>query len=54
MVWRLLSDIAFSYAKQLLVSCREQHRKKGTEFDSKASHLMKSMKSKNKLLLLEM
>ena len=28
MVWRSLSDIAFSETKQLLVDCREQLRKK--------------------------
>ena len=50
MVWRSLSDIAFSDTKQLLVGCREQLRKKDTEFDSKVSRFMKSMKSK--LLLL--
>ena len=51
MVWRSLSDIAFSDTKQLLVGCREQLRKKDTEFDSKVSRFMKSMKSK--LLLLK-
>ena len=50
MVWRSLSDIALSDTKQLLVGCREQLRKKHTEFDSKVSHLMKSMKSKKLLL----
>ena len=37
-VWRSLSDIAFSDAKQLLVNCREQLRKKDIEFDPKISH----------------
>ena len=50
MVWRSLSDIVLSDTKQLLVGCREQLRKKHTEFDSKVSHLMKSMKSKKLLL----
>ena len=49
MVWRSLSDIAFSDTKQLLVGCREQLREKDTEFDSDVSHLMKSMKSKKLL-----
>ena len=51
MVWRSLSDIAFSDTKQLLVGYREQLRKKDTEFDSKASHLTKSMKSKKIIVL---
>ena len=46
MVWRSLSDITFSCAKELLVDCTEQIRKKDTEFDSKVSHLMKSLKKK--------
>ena len=50
MVWRVLSDIVFSDAKQLLVGYREQLRNKDTEFDSKVSQLMKSMKSKKILM----
>ena len=37
MVWRFLSDIAFSDKKQLLLSCRGQLRKKDTDSDSKVS-----------------
>ena len=44
MVWRSLSDITFSCTKELLVDCREQIRKKDTEFDSKVSHLMSERK----------
>ena len=40
----------FQLKKQLLVGCREQLRKKDTEFDSKVSHLMKSMKLRILLL----
>ena len=49
MVWRSLSDIAFTDTKQLVVGYREQLRKKDIEFDSKVSHFMKSMKSKKLL-----
>ena len=44
MVWGSLSDITFSDAKQLLVGCRGQLRKKDIEFDSKVSHSFKSAK----------
>ena len=46
MVWRHLSDIAFSDAKQLLVGCREKLGKKDSEFDSKVSHSFKTAKWK--------
>ena len=42
--------VAFSDTKQLLIGCREQLKKKDTEFDSKVSHLMKNMKSKKLLM----
>ena len=44
MVWRSLSDIAFSDAKQLLVGCREPPGKKDTEFKLKVSHSFKTAK----------
>ena len=44
MVWRSLSDIAFSDAKQLLVGRREQPGKKDTEFEFKASYSFKTAK----------
>ena len=44
MVWRSLSDIAFSDAKQLLVGYREQLGIKDAEFDSKVSHSFKTEK----------
>ena len=46
MVWRHLSDIAFSDAKQLLVGCREKLGKKDSEFDSKVLHSFKTAKWK--------
>ena len=52
MVWKSLSDIAFNDVKQLLVGCREQLRKKDTEFNSKVSHSFKSAKWNQKKLLL--
>ena len=53
MVWRSLSDIAFSDAKHLLlVGCRVQLRKKGTEFDSKVLHSFKNCKMKSKKIII--
>ena len=53
MVWRSLSDIFFSDTKQQLVGCREQLRKKDTEFDSRVSHSIKNCKKKSKKILFE-
>ena len=44
MVWRSLSDIAFSGAKQLLVRCREQLGIKDAEFEPKLLHTFKTAK----------
>ena len=44
MVWRSLSDITFSDAKQLFVGCRDQLGKKDTVFDSKVLHSFKTTK----------
>ena len=50
MVWRSLSDNAFSETKQLLVGSREQLRKK---IHLKVSHSTKSMKSKKIYIVLK-
>ena len=47
-------DVAFIYKKRLLFGCREQLRKKYAELDSKESHSVKSMKSKNFVYILSM
>ena len=44
MVWKSLSDIAFSDAKQLLAGCRDQIGKRDTEFDSVVSQSFKTAK----------
>ena len=44
MVWRPLSDIAFSDVKQLLDGCREQLGENDSEFDSKVLHSFKTVK----------
>ena len=54
MVWRFLSDIAFTDAKPMLVSCREQLGEKDKDFDSKVSHSFKTVKqNQNKMLLFQ-
>ena len=49
--WRSLSDIDFGDTK-LMVVCREQLRKKDTEFDSKVSHYFKKCKMKSKIFII--
>ena len=43
MVWKPLTDIAFSDVKQLLVGCREQLGENDSEFDSKTFNSFKTV-----------